>query len=167
MKNEDRLEEPGDELRRDAEIIDQHLRQIRRMVLRAFVADEREVGLTAPQLQAMTMLAESLRENRDGMTIRELSERMGLAQSTVSSLVERLERKQLVRRFVDSSDRRYTRVVLTDAVKSYLEQMGPRGRSSPLAIALEAATEKERQTVLDGLAILHRFLAAVSEEAHQ
>ncbi len=154
--------EQDEELPREAETIDHHLRLIRRALLRGFEADRRRAGLTATQTLAMTILAQALDENQDGLTIRELHDRMGLAQSTVSSLVERLERKQLVRRVMDLQDRRCTRVVLMDAVKAYLEQTGPMTRLSPLISALQQATGEERRTIVEGLAILHRLVGSES-----
>lgn len=150
---------PDDKVLRQAEAVDQHLRQIRRALVQAFEADKLAAGLTVPQMHAMAMLAQSQREGPNPLTVRELSERMGLAQSTVSGLVERLERKRFVRRLADPADRRCTRVMLTDAVKSYLEQTAPWRRLSPLIAALQQATDGERQTVVEGIAILCRLLA--------
>ncbi len=150
--------EPDEQLLRQAATIDQQLRSIRRTLLQAYEADKNRVGLTLPQLQAMTILAEEPRENQDGMTIRALSARLGLAQSTVSSLVERLERKKLISRQVDQMDRRRTRILLTEAVRSYLEQAGPQGRVRLLIAVLRRATAKERRTICDGIAILHKLL---------
>jgi MarR family transcriptional regulator, organic hydroperoxide resistance regulator len=150
----------------DAETIDQQLRLIRRAIRSAYETDERRAGLTGaqtharvsltgPQMHAMAVLAQALREGVDGMSIRALSERMGLAQSTVSGLVERLEQKQVVRREVDANDRRCTRVLLVDAVKSYL---GQDQRLGPLVDVMEQASDAERQAVLDGLSTLLRLL---------
>ncbi len=139
----------------DAETIDHQLRMIRREMRRAYEADERRVGLTGPQTHAMAVLAAALREHQNSMTIRELSQRMGLAQSTVSGLIERLERKKLVRRQIDPDDRRCTRVLLAEAVKAYLDQRQPPG---PLVAVMERATAEERKVVLDGLSTLLQLL---------
>ncbi len=147
--------ERRDKLIQDVETIDHQLRMIRREVRRAYEADERRAGLTGPQTHAMIVLVRALHEGRDGITIRELSEQMGLAQSTVSSLIERLERKKLLQRQVDPDDRRRTRVVLVEAVKAYLEQHQP---SSSLAAVMEQASAEERKVVLDGLSTLLRLL---------
>ncbi len=143
------------EVIRDAETVDRQLRLIQRAIRRAFAADERRAGLTGPQTQAMTALAQALRAGQDGLTIRELGERLGLAQSTVSSLVMRLEQKKFVVRQVAPADRRCTRVVLVEGVKSYLDQDPRLGR---LAEVLQEASEEERRAVLDGLGTLLRLL---------
>jgi len=148
------MEYPAD-LVRDAEAIDHSLRMIRRALRRAYEADERRAGLTGPQTLAMTVLSQALHRGQDGLTIHELCERMGLAQSTVSSLVGRLERKELVRREVDAQDRRCTRVVLAATVKQYLHRQE---RNGPLVAVLQRATAQERQAVRDGLDTLQRLL---------
>ncbi len=150
-----------DELLRDAEVIEQQLRFIRRALQRAFDADKRKVSLTFPQLHAMELLTRSL--PTEGVTLKELSEHMGLAHSTVSGIVDRLERQGLVRRLTDASDRRYTRIAVTDAVKAYMQQDEPVRRLSPLVTALQHANEAERKTVLEGLAILRRLLMSMDE----
>ncbi len=147
-------------LLREAERIDQQLRSIRRALLRAYMEDSGGLHLTAPQLQALNILSQSFRENRGGMTVRDLSERMGLAQSTVSGVVERLEGKKLVTRQADPSDRRCTRITLTEDVKAYLGRAGLQRRLSPLVNALQRATGEEREAISAGLSILQRLLTA-------
>jgi DNA-binding MarR family transcriptional regulator len=143
------------ELIRDAQTVDRRLRLIQRAIRRAFEGDERRAGLTGPQTQAMTVLAQALRAGQDGLTIRELSDQLGLAQSTVSGVVMRLEQKKLVQRLVDPADRRCTRVALVETVKSYLDQDPRMGR---LVEVMEYASDEERRAVLDGLRTLLRLL---------
>jgi MarR family transcriptional regulator, organic hydroperoxide resistance regulator len=83
---------------------------------------------------------------------------MGLAQSTVSGIVERLERKRLVRRLKDPADRRRTRIEVTEQVKTYIQQDEPLRRLGPLVLALQQVTADERHTVLAGLALLQQLL---------
>jgi DNA-binding MarR family transcriptional regulator len=52
---------------------------------------------------------------RDGVTPKELSAQMGVSQATVSTLLDRLSAKGMLRRERSSRDRRQTNVVLTDA----------------------------------------------------
>jgi DNA-binding MarR family transcriptional regulator len=128
---------------------------VRRALRRAYEADERRAGLTGPQTLAMTVLAKALHSGQDGLTIREMGEQMGLAQSTVSSLVDRLERKELILRESDPLDRRCTRVALAAPVKQYLHLQE---RHGPLVAVMQRATADERQTVLTGLSTLLRLL---------
>ncbi len=142
----------------DAEFIDQQLRLIRRVLLQPYDADKSRVKLTGPQMLAMAVLAESLRTEQAGMTIRDLGKHLMLSQSTVSGLVNRLERKKLVARQPDPTDKRYTRIVLTDRVKTYLAQDVLEKRLNPLISALQQASVEERKTIVDGFTILARLL---------
>lgn len=101
------------------------------------------------------------------MTLKELSARMGLAQSTTSGIVDRLERKGLLHRYVSPADRRATRLEVTDAVKAYLQQQWPEHLHSPLLSAVQRATSAERSAILIGLATLHRLLMETQTERKQ
>ncbi len=70
-------------------------------------AVQREFGLTGPQLWAVKVLA------RGQLTAGELAQALAVHQSSVSVLVERLERRGLVRRTRDPDDRRVVHVALT------------------------------------------------------
>jgi DNA-binding MarR family transcriptional regulator len=50
---------------------------------------------------------------------------MGLAHSTVSGIVDRLEHKKLVHRQLDLQDRRYIRICLNQAVREYMTYQSP------------------------------------------
>jgi DNA-binding MarR family transcriptional regulator len=84
---------------------------------------------------------------------------MELAHSTVSGIVTRLERRNLVQRARHPDDRRFISIELTPPVKDWLEHELPAARLQPLAAALASATEAERATIRDGLATLQRLLA--------
>ena len=151
------------ELLRDAKLIEQQVSFIRRTLLRAFDPDKRRISLTSPQMQVLAMLTQA--PQPEGMTMKELSERMELAQSTVSGIVERLEQKRLVRRLTDIADRRRTRIEVTERVKTYMQQDEPLRRLGPLVRALQQATDDERVTVLEGLALLQRLLLRANKPA--
>jgi MarR family transcriptional regulator, organic hydroperoxide resistance regulator len=116
------------------------------------------VPLTAPQLLALQILVEDLRETGAGLSLSELSKRMGLAHSTTSGIVARLERRELVQRTAQPEDRRFVRIELTQPVKSWVRNQLPDSRLQPLATALSKATPSERTAILDGLATLERLL---------
>ncbi|WP_372893950.1 MarR family winged helix-turn-helix transcriptional regulator [Rhodosalinus sp.] len=92
---------------------DQSLIALRR-ILRATELYGRELartaGLTPVQVRVLQIVA-----MRDGVTPKELSAQMGVSQATVSTLLDRLSAKGMLRRERSSRDRRQTNVVLTDA----------------------------------------------------
>ena len=69
--------------------------------------------MTPPQITALEVLVDHTRETGAGLTVSELSTRMGLAHSTVSGIAARLERHGLLSRTPQPDDRRYTRLELT------------------------------------------------------
>jgi MarR family transcriptional regulator, organic hydroperoxide resistance regulator len=114
-------------------------------------------GLTFPQVSAVTTLYE-----RGALSLNELSTELGLSHSTVSGIVDRLERRGFVRRTVDSVDRRVSRISVTDEVVGYVEKGLPRGQAGRLEPALKAATREQRRMILEGLALLHSLLEKTS-----
>lgn len=59
---------------------------------------------------------------RDGISAAELAGQAGLAVTTLTSMLDRMERSGLILREPDPSDRRKTRIVLTERVKGLKEQ---------------------------------------------
>ena len=123
------------------------------------------VALTPPQLLAMQTLVEAARpglESGDtpgeGLSLSALSTRMGLAHSTTSGIVDRLERLGLVRRVPRPDDRRFAIVQLADAVSAWVRDDLPSRKSAPLSAALRRATSEERTAIREGVATLDRLL---------
>jgi DNA-binding MarR family transcriptional regulator len=123
------------------------------------------VALTPPQLLAMQTLVEAARpglESGDpageGLSLSELSTRMGLAHSTTSGIVDRLERLGLVRRVARPDDRRFVIVQLAGAVAAWVRHDLPSRKAAPLSAALQRATSEERTAIREGLATLERLL---------
>ncbi|MBQ8200540.1 MAG: MarR family transcriptional regulator [Clostridia bacterium] len=69
------------------------------------------LNLTMQQNRALILLAHA---DEHTLTLKELEERFGAAQSTVAGLISRLEKKGLVEGTTDPADRRVKRVRLTD-----------------------------------------------------
>lgn len=78
---------------------------------------ERESGLTGPQLLLLQLIANS-GEVTAGVIAREVS----LSQATVTSIIDRLERKGLLQRERNTDDKRKVMVSLTTEGKSALEK---------------------------------------------
>lgn len=55
---------------------------------------------------------------QDGIPIRGISEKTGLAGSTLTSMIDRMEKSGLLLRQADPCDRRITRIYLTDRARS-------------------------------------------------
>src|SRR5690554_2798151 len=64
-----------------------------------------DFGITVPQFTALQILI-----NHENMTIGELSQDMALAFSTITDLIDRMEKSELVVRKKDEKDKRVVRV---------------------------------------------------------
>jgi len=126
------------------------------------LAQDLPEALTPPQVRAMEVLVDSTRKNPAAgeLSLSELSTRLGLAHSTVSGIVDRLERRGLIRRTTRPDDRRYVRIEITFPVREWLRHELPALRVRPLASALSGASEKERAALTRSLALLQGLLEA-------
>ena len=79
-----------------------------------------DVDITPPQFEALQYLIKE-----DNLTIGELSNKMYLACSTVTDLLDRMERNELVKRVKDENDRRIVRIAVLqkghDLIKLVME----------------------------------------------
>jgi DNA-binding MarR family transcriptional regulator len=140
-------------VREAAEAIERDLRAVRQLLRRPLDAAIAEGGLTGPQQAAMAALVKA-----DGLSLKELSRDLGLAHSTVSGIVDRLEKRGMVERKTDDADRRVSRIVPTRQVRQFVRETMPELERHPLAEALEEATAAERQAVAQGMGTLRRLL---------
>jgi MarR family transcriptional regulator, organic hydroperoxide resistance regulator len=137
------------------------LEAIRRALRDSILHQTRQlpVAITPPQLRALEILVEEARASGNGLSLSELSRRMGLTHSTVSGIVSRLEQRELLQRTTRPDDRRFVEIALPAPVKRWLEQDLPDARLQPLATALSRAKSRERAAVVEGLEILARLLS--------
>lgn len=94
------------------EIIAEVLVALRRVIRATDIYSRQLVkssGLTAPQL----LIMQTIRE-RDAVTIGDLARAVSLSQATVTTIIDRLERRELVYRERSSQDKRRVYVYLTD-----------------------------------------------------
>ena len=78
---------------------------------------------------------------QDGITIRELANRTGLAVTTLTSMLDRMESSNLVVRKSDKKDRRKTLIHLTGNARSLQEEY--EGISNQMSILFYKGFEKE------------------------
>lgn len=105
--------------------------------------------ITPPQFLALQWLFE-----HGDMTIGELSQKMFLAFSTTTDLVDRMERNDLVKRIRDEKDRRVVRINLLDEGKRVIEEVIEKRRLY-LDSVLSDFTEKEVEGFSRLLSKLH------------
>jgi DNA-binding MarR family transcriptional regulator len=144
-----------DDLTRMAEEIDRDLRAIRERIRRPLEAAIASGNLTGPQQSVMRALVQS-----EGISLKDLSAHLGLAHSTVSGIVDRLEGRGLVERQDNETDRRVTRITVTREVREFVRNTMPVLSIHPLVEALERADAAQRRAILKGLKTLRDVLEA-------
>jgi DNA-binding MarR family transcriptional regulator len=142
-----------DALRALAQDLEARLLAIRRKMRQRLEEEYARGEVTGPQRLVMQALVES-----EGMSLKELSAKVSLAHSTVSGIVDRLEKRGFVNRHVLESDRRITQISVSNAVHEFLEKQAPDLTLHPLLNALRLATKAERIVVRQGLETLERLM---------
>ena len=133
-----------------AQEIDRHLRTIREQLRKPVEAEFARGELTGPVMQILV--------HSEGLSLKELSRQVGLAHSTVSGIVDRLEKRGMVRREQDKKDGRFSTIAVSEEVRAYLRNTLPKLTIHPLVEALGRAEPAERAGILKGLRTLRRLI---------
>jgi MarR family transcriptional regulator, transcriptional regulator for hemolysin len=87
--------------------------------VKAFDSELRQkVGVTFGQWKVIVMLV-----NQNGLTQKEIAEKLGLEGSTLIPIIDKMEKENLVIRKVDSSDRRNNRIYRTEKADALWDKM--------------------------------------------
>jgi DNA-binding MarR family transcriptional regulator len=141
-----------------AERMDRDLGAIRRALRRPLEAEVARGELTVPQSAVMQAVV-----NHDGISLKDLSREVSLAHSTVSGIVDRLEKRGMIERRADAADGRVTRIHPTAIVRKFVREQIPTLSRGPLQAALERAKVEEREGLVAAIGRLRELL----EEAAQ
>lgn len=104
--------------------------------------------LTMPQFKTLQHLY--WHSKKGGLTIGELSEHLGLANSTVSGIVDRLQRDGWTRRVRNEIDRRKIKVVLTEKAMELFKQ-APRNAEDFWHSTVGRLSDKEQEALVENL----------------
>lgn len=116
------------------------------------------INLTAPQGMLMGILAK-----HGKMKVSDLSEELGLSNSTVSGIIDRLEKQGLVERTRSEEDRRVVYVSVTEETKKNTEKHF-KCVEREFETMVSEATPEELDEILNGLAVLERVLHRKKEK---
>ncbi|SHG86590.1 MarR family winged helix-turn-helix transcriptional regulator [Ornithinibacillus halophilus] len=114
--------------------------------------------ITNPQFIALQWLLEE-----GDLTIGELSAKNGLAFSTTTDLVDRMEKNELVERIRDSNDRRVVRIHVLDKGKKIINEVILK-RQEYLGEVLETFDLEQTQTLIELLGQLHVQMKSINEK---
>jgi DNA-binding MarR family transcriptional regulator len=137
----------------DAQDILTRVRSLRRGLLQGARGELARSGLTGAQASVVSLLG-----TRGPLTISELSRELQLGHSTVSGIVDRLQTRGIVNRLTNPSDRRYTRVALSEELSRKVPSLTASGPGSRMLTALASASPAERKSMRDGLKLLQQYL---------
>lgn len=140
--------------------IDEHLRIVRQVLRRPMEAEIVRGHLTAPQQLVMEVIVRS-----NGLNLKNLSKQVSLSHSTVSGIVDRLQKRGLVQRKSDPEDRRFTVITPSRAVHEFLKEKLPLLAIHPLIGILHRANATEREDIARGLRTLRRLAGEDSDKS--
>jgi Transcriptional regulators len=112
----------------------------------------REMNLTGPQGMLMGTLA-----HHGEMKISDLSEILGLSNSTVSGILDRLENQGYIERIRSREDRRVVYVKVTDEFKKKSQKQFEE-INKMVEQMMEKATPEELETILKGMNTLEKVM---------
>jgi DNA-binding MarR family transcriptional regulator len=124
------------------------LREIARCVRRQGRRALGAMGITGPQFDALNQLRCS------AMTMGELCERLEVASSTLTDLVDRMERAGLVRRCRVETDKRVVRLHISDRGRAVIENV-LEVRAAYVGTVLERLPADRRAGVEEAVRLLH------------
>ncbi len=119
----------------------------------------RTTGLTTPQMLLLKAIG-----NKDTMTIGELANEISLSQATVTVILDRLEKRQLVTRVRSTEDKRKVHVHLTETALSTLEQ-APVPLQQQFAQQFNALQDWEQTSIISALQRVASMMDASDLEA--
>lgn len=144
--------------RRQVEQIEKSLRMVAEIVKQKGREILTHFPITPPQFVALQWLNE-----HGDMTIGELSQKMYLACSTTTDLIDRMEKNHLVERVKDQNDRRVIRIHLLERGKTIIEEV-IRKRQEYLTDILEKFSDEEVSMFENYLNVLYDEMQAKKEE---
>jgi len=148
------------ELTRMAQEVEGHLSAVRQILRQPVEAEFARGNLTGPQRSVMQALFQA-----GGLSLKELSRCVGLAHSTVSGIVDRLEKRGLAERQPNPTDARATIIAVSKPVRNYMRDTFPAIALHPVTAALRRAKPAERAAILEGLRTLRRVVEAACPPA--
>lgn len=126
------------------------LRKISGMIKRNGRKILKNYPITSPQFIALQWIVEG-----ENLTIGKLSQKIGLAFSTTTDLVDRMETNGLVQRIRDLNDRRIVRIYALEKGEAIIEEVITK-RQQYLANILEGLSEEEKKMINKSLNLLYK-----------
>lgn len=112
----------------------------------------KDSGLTVPQINVLQLIGK-----HGQLKVSDISEKMSLVNSTVSGIVDRLEKQQIVKRVRSQKDKRMVYIELEDKGKELISEF--RGIiNNYFDYVFSSATEEEMKKMIEGLETINKVL---------
>ncbi|MCT8978560.1 MarR family transcriptional regulator [Clostridium sp. CX1] len=138
--------------------IAQELIKVLKLLKRRTINNTDKKGLNISSYMILHLLKDEPRK-----TLTEISESLGLPNSTASVLVDKLVKEGLVDRIRDSDDRRRASICLTDKAEQYVEGIKV-AHMENFGQIMRDASDSELEEILKGLRMLSRTIEGNSRE---
>lgn len=129
--------------------IEKYLRKVDYIIRKKGREILKDFNITIPQFTALQILI-----NNEEMTIGELSQKMALACSTITDLIDRMERNELVIRKRDEKDKRVVRIEVLPKGHQIVEKVLEE-RVKFLDSKMKGLTEEQKLSLNEGLKALY------------
>lgn len=140
------------EVENNVALIEKYLRKVDWIIRKKGREILNDINITDPQFIALQYLVSNKQ-----LTIGELSQRMSLACSTITDLIDRMEKSELVIREKDEQDKRVVRLIAQpkghDIVKQVLEK-----RREYLSEKLSGLSDNDKDVLLKNLKYLYEAM---------
>lgn len=137
-----------------AQQTERQLNIIQRSMRQRLQAEFARGNLTGPQRLVMGALVRS-----PELSLKQLSEAVSLAHSTVSGIVDRLVKQSMIERRTHPTDRRITVLAPSEPVRTFMKTSMPELALHPLLEALRHASPAEQKSITSGLDTLIRLMS--------
>lgn len=138
--------------------IEKYLRRIDWIIRKKGREILNDINITDPQFVALQHLV-----NNKQLTIGELSQKMSLACSTITDLIDRMEKSELVSREKDEQDKRVVRLVVQPKGHEIVQQVLEKRRRY-LSEKLSGLSDNDKDVLLKNLKYLYD---AMTEEKNK
>ena len=148
---------PGDSGQRSGVLLT--ILSSQRAVLRAMTKSAAREGMTLQQFSVLVVLARA-----GPVPMRTLSKELQVTPPNITGVVDRLERKELVKRLADPGDRRKKEIQLTAKGENLYERVR-KGYSASIQESLDALTREEQEILAKLLRKLRNEIVRREEES--
>ena len=133
--------------------MERDLGAIRHSMRKPLEAEVAQGDLTVPQKAVMHLVV-----RHHGISLKDLSRQLSLAHSTMSGIVDRLEKRGLIERRSSQHDGRVSCIYPSPDVANFVRDRIPALARGPLQVAMQRATAAERDMIESALRRLRELL---------